>query len=331
MSIFTQQGAKQSEPKHHEKANRLTPPPLFSESLLQDAGESPDQQIDLQNLSDWDIAIRYHELKSKPQFKRIIKHFRQLSAYAILNRARAVLGSVVKPVDYRVAPFTEVPSQAEQIDFDLEETVENAPLLNDLFAENLSYKDIWMSFTTARSHPINFCVDTSLSMTGEKLALTAVAIAVVLLEFQDDPISIVAFESDAKVLKEANERLTIQQLIERFLDVPSYGYTHLEAGMKGALSQERHGGTRGSGRRKPPSTLLITDGKYTAGKDPTYLAAKFSHLVVLKMGEDATSLGLCQDLARQGHGVCKEVSEYEALPPVMYNVVKDLLRGRTLS
>jgi len=224
-----------------------------------------------------------------------------------------------------------VPAQGEQVDFDLEETLENAPLLNDLFAENLSYKDIWMSFTTARSHPINFCVDTSLSMTGEKLALTAVALAVVLLEFQDDPIGIVAFENEAKVLKKSNERLTLQQLIERFLDVPSHGYTHLEAGIKEALSQERRGGTRAGGRSKPPSTVLITDGKYTAGKDPTYLAAKFSHLIVLKMGQDSTSLGLCRDLARQGHGVCKEVSEYDALPPVMYNVVKDLLRGRTLS
>jgi Mg-chelatase subunit ChlD len=166
-------------------------------------------------------------------------------------------------------------------------------------------------------------------MTGEKLALTAVALAVVLLEFPDDPIGIVAFENEARVLKRPDERISIQLLVERFLDVPAQGYTHLEDGMRAALKLARN--AQSSGHGKPASTVLLTDGKYTAGRDPSYLAPKFPHLVLLKMGREKASLEFCRDLARQGRGMLREVDELESLPSVMYGVVKDLLRGRSIN
>jgi hypothetical protein len=82
------------------------------------------------------------------------------------------------------------------------------------------------------------------------------------------------------------------------------------------------------GRGRPPAVVLLTDGKYTAGKDPAYLAPRFSHLHVMKMGSEKSSLLLCRELARLGRGSLREVPELQALPGVMYGVVKDLLRGR---
>jgi hypothetical protein len=77
--------------------------------------------------------------------------------------------------------------------------------------------------------------------------------------------------------------------------------------------------------------VLLSDGKYTAGRDPAYLAPRFSHLVVLKMGRERASLDLCRELAQRGSGALREVGEVEELPAVMYGVVKDLLRGRSLA
>jgi hypothetical protein len=77
--------------------------------------------------------------------------------------------------------------------------------------------------------------------------------------------------------------------------------------------------------------VLLTDGKYTAGRDPAYLAPRFPHLVVLKMGKERASFELCRELAQKGHGALREVGELEALPSIMYGVVKDLLRGRSLT
>ena len=109
--------------------------------------------------------------------------------------------------------------------------------------------------------------------------------------------------------------------------MPAQGYTHLEDGLKGALALVRSAGAAGQGR--PPSTVLLTDGKYTAGRDPAFLAPRFPHLVVLKMGKERASAELCREMAQKGHGALREVGELEALPGVMYGVVKDLLRGHS--
>jgi Mg-chelatase subunit ChlD len=290
--------------------------------------------MDLQHASHWDLATRYHEFKSKPSMQGLAKQLRKLSANAILEKAKEVLGSIVHPVEQRIATLGELPVFAEQVDFDLDETLENSPLAVASAVEGglenypLTEQDIWMSYHTHRKQPLVLSVDTSLSMTGEKLALTAVALAVVLLEFPDDPIGIVAFENEAKVLKYPDERISIPQLVERFLDVPAQGYTHLEDGMKAALQLVQR--AQASGQGKPTSTVLLTDGKYTAGRDPAYLASRFSHLVVLKMGREKASLELCRDMAKMGRGTLREVGELEALPSIMYGVVKDLLRGRSL-
>lgn len=315
------------------------PPSYFSPELFQSIFDSETEDlepsVDLRDFSSWDVAIRYHEFKSKRTLQEMAKQLRSLAAAAILERAKKVLGSVVHPVEQGVAPLTELPARAQQADLDLEESLENSPLafagvLDEEMGNHypLGPEDIWIEYSVPRHQPIIFTVDTSLSMTGEKLALTAVALAVVLLEFPDDPIGIIAFENEAKLIKAPDERLSVHQLVERFLDVPAQGYTHLEEGIKAALTWVRKAARRGEA--KPPSTILLTDGKYTAGKDPTYLAQRFPHLIVLKMGKERASLDLCRDLAKKGHGVLREVAELEALPGVMYSVVKDLLRGRSI-
>ncbi|MBS1963447.1 MAG: VWA domain-containing protein [Bdellovibrionales bacterium] len=291
-----------------------------------------DVMFDLATASNWDVATRYHEFKSKPSAlknKKLADKIRAISTRAVLERAQAVLGSVVRPTDHRRSPLSEVPSDALLPELDLEETLEDAPWVAK---EGSSFfprpEDLWMEYQTVRDQAVVLSVDTSLSMTGEKLALTAVALAVVLLQFPDDPVGIVAFENEAQILKSPDEKITIEELVARFLDVPAQGYTHLEAGMKSALSLLDHV-TKGRTRR-PPSCVLLTDGKYTAGKDPAYLAPRFPHLVVLKMGDERSSQALCEEMARKGRGALREVDDLEALPEAMYGVVKDLLRGTIL-
>lgn len=291
-----------------------------------------DVMLELASASNWDIATRYHEFKSKPSARKnrkLADQLRAISTRAVLERAQGVLGSVVRPTDQRRSPLTEIPGDAIQPEIDLESTIEDSPWVGRRNSEFYPRpEDIWMEYRTVRDQAVILSVDTSLSMTGEKLALTAVALAVVLLQFPDDPVGIVAFENEAQVLKSPEEKITIEELIARFLDVPAQGYTHLEAGMKSALSLLRHVGAGRS--RRPPSCVLLTDGKYTAGKDPAYLAPRFPHLVVLKMGDERSSQPLCEELARRGRGALREVGELEALPEAMYGVVKDLLRGTLL-
>lgn len=299
------------------------PPEAFGQSGAE-WGDDEEGGLELASASQWDIAVRYHEFKGRPGMSHLARSLRRLSAEAIMERAQAILGSVVHPVIPMLETWDALPSDAMQPDIDIEETLEGSPWL--LSTSHPSAQDIVMSYLIKKKQPIVLTVDTSLSMTGEKLALTAVALAVVLLQFPEDPIGIVAFENSAQVLKRPTERISIQELVERFLDVPAQGYTHLEDGLKGALSLAREARTSGGGR--PCPTVLLTDGKYTAGRDPAYLAPRFSQLVLLKMGEERASLQLCKEMSRLGHGALFEVAELEDLPGAMYGIVKDLLRGR---
>jgi Mg-chelatase subunit ChlD len=305
----------------------LAPPVYLPPDAFGNSGagyDDDDMDAELSSASAWDVAMRYHEFKSKKSLKHLARELRTLSAQAILERAQAVMGSVTHPMEQHTSPLRDLPGNAANIDFDFDETLENSPLAVS-GAAPITEQDIWMSYATHRRQAVILTVDTSLSMTGEKLALTAVALAVVLLQFPDDPVGIIAFENESKILKRPEERISLQQLVERFLDVPAQGYTHLEDGLLGTLALLKSVGA--SGQTRPPSTVLLTDGKYTAGRDPAYLAPRFSHLVVLKMGKERASYELCREMAQKGHGVLREVGELEALPLVMYGVVKDLLRG----
>ena len=308
------------------------PPEAFGSSVGMD---DTDISVELASASAWDVATRYHEFKSRASMKDFVQQLRKLSAEAILERAQKILGSVVHPVEQRMSTWNDLPANADSPDIDLDETIENSPLAVASAAGlsgaeyPLTGDDIWMTYQIHRKQGVVLTVDTSLSMTGEKLALTAVALAVVLLQFPDDPVGIVAFENEARVLKFPEEKISLQQLVERFLDVPAQGYTHLEEGLKGALKLVRLASV--SGQNKRPSTVLVTDGKYTAGRDPGYLGSRFPHLVVLKMGKERASLELCRELAQKGAGALREVADLEELPTIMYSVVKDLLRGRSLA
>jgi uncharacterized protein YegL len=304
------------------------PPEAFGSSMNMD---SASLAADFSALNAWDIATRYHEFKVALSKQGRAEALRRISAKAILDRARQILGSVAHPSDPRTSAWDDLPAYADRLELDLEETLENSPAQVISLARKsgipLLPADVWMSYSVPRSHPVILAVDTSLSMTGEKLALTAVALAVVLLQFPEDPVGIVAFENEGTVLKEPEERISIQILLERFLDVPAQGYTHLEDGLLKALRLVRQ--VKSRGRR--PSTVLLTDGKYTAGRDPAYLASRFPHLVVVKMGRERASEPLCVELAKKGQGHLEEVAQLEALPSVMSEVVRSLIRGRSLA
>jgi len=257
-----------------------------------------------------------------------VRRLRATSAAAIVDRARNVLGAVVHPTRSGQSPWRETPADATRIEVAIEETLEGSPLS---FARGerrtaLQPEDVVVDFQRRRAQSVVLCLDTSLSMQGEKLALMGVAVAVVLLQFPDDPVAVIGFDDTAHVLKRADERISVETLIERLLDVPGRPYTNLEAGLLRALETAQRA-TRGS-RGRPVSTVLVTDGKYTAGADPTPLAKRFAHLTVLKVGSDRAGLPLCRELAHRGHGSVREAPRLDVVPLAMYGAVQELLRGR---
>jgi hypothetical protein len=278
-----------------------------------------DLDLILESGSDWDVAIRYHEIKlALKNDPKKIERLRAFSAESVLRRARNLVGSLARPSKTQSGRIDEIPAEAHSIEFDLDETIEN---MNEPGQNGMVYQ--WQ---IPQKRSIIIAVDTSLSMTGEKIALTAVALAVVMLQFPEDPIGVIAFETTAVVLKKPTEPLTLLELIQRFLDVPAQGYTHLENGLKEAIRQCKE--IAQSSRSMRPATLLISDCKYTAGRDPAYLASRFEILHVLKMGHDQSSRSLAETLTGHGRDELREVGEFEALPRAILDVSKKILRNQ---
>lgn len=273
----------------------------------------------------WQIAVRYHELVGSTQDPSEKASLKAVAVDAVLKRARELLGALLPALQTRVGLWEDLPADAEGLEFDPEESLDS--LLLQPGRSWLDPEVPWLyRYRQPYEKPLLLVLDTSLSMTGEKLALTAVALAVVLLQVPRRQLGVMTFGSQAKVLLRPGEKGTAAQVLRRFLKAPGQGYTHLEKGLLRALRMQSSYAHRGGSPKV--STVLLTDGKYTAGRDPTYLARHFSHLLVLKMGEEFAAHELCSALAKKASGRVLTIGRMENLPSVMYTVSRELLRGR---
>lgn len=163
-------------------------------------------------------------------------------------------------------------------------------------------------------------LDTSMSMTGSKLALAGVAAAVLALRIPVVDFAVVLFANSGQVIKPLRSHLPIERVLETLLDVSAMGYTNIEDGLRVGLRELRRARTRNR------FGILVTDGVYTEGGDPRLVAAQFPHLHVLITEDYKMDEQLCREMARLGRGVSYSVKDYEHLPYVMRNLLTRVAR-----
>lgn len=163
------------------------------------------------------------------------------------------------------------------------------------------------------------CLDTSRSMADEKMMALGVACAMVALNSTWARCAAVAFENESRVIKRFEDPATPKDLIGRLFNMPYRGYTHLEDGLRAALDQKD---TRAS-------VVLITDGLFTAGRDPQFLAPRLAPLHVVALGTEASGLQTCRRLASSGQGTFHHAPILAALPRVVYSLIRKLNRRST--
>lgn len=162
-------------------------------------------------------------------------------------------------------------------------------------------------------------LDTSLSMSGEKLALLAVTATVLAYKLPSEDFAIISFETSATTLKKIRAEMSVEQIAQSILDVPALGYTNIEAALSEGLKQ------LGRGRHKKKVGILISDGKHTAGPDPVPEAARYRSLSVVLVGDFNTDPDTCRAMAAAGHGRVYKAPKFSSLPRVLNRFVADLL------
>lgn len=163
-------------------------------------------------------------------------------------------------------------------------------------------------------------LDMSLSMTGEKVALTALACAILKLRLEH--LGVVQFDTAATPLVRVGERVSVRELVRRILTVPAQGYTNIEAGLQVGLEELRRG------RRSERVGILLTDGIANTGGDPIEAAASWPRLHVVQVGsEEKQGARTCAAMARAGSGRRYRAIIYAQLPTVVRQLVRDCFRA----
>ncbi|NUM88959.1 MAG: VWA domain-containing protein [Bdellovibrionales bacterium] len=271
--------------------------------LLTDSG---DGAVDNQSRDDWEKAIEYHEIKHRLRDERTREKARATAIEQIIRKALATMGAVSRPYREETSPWEKNPSA----ELDLEASLSEDPSLESLLVEHRAPK---------RAEVV-LCIDTSLSMTGRKLALTAVALATIALQLESEDLGVVCFETDATVIKPLGRKMPLRELLRALLEVPARGLTNIEAGLKKAALE------CGRGRLPRKAVILMSDGRFTAGANPEHMVAKLPRLHVVQTGSPWASPRLCRNLAKKGGGKFVRVSRWEHLPKALYSLTGEIVR-----
>jgi hypothetical protein len=71
--------------------------------------------------------------------------------------------------------------------------------------------------------------------------------------------------------------------------------------------------------------VIVTDGNYTAGKDPGEIAAEYSKLLVIMIKSHDARAEVCARLASSGKGKLVAVDSFEQVPSILRNLLRDFV------
>jgi Mg-chelatase subunit ChlD len=281
------------------------------------AGEAPmialaeRYNVSASDLDGWAVAVNLTRSGCRIGDTGLRFYAERLAARAVLQRAARLVGPLKASTQTVREPLRE-PFAGE---LDLEATVDN--VLGKPYPETA---DWIVRRREERRHQVVLMVDTSLSMSGENMAIAAVAAAVLALKLKPEDLAVVVFEDKARAITRLEVADPAEEVVRRMLDQPVRGYTNIAAALElGAAELER-------GRNPRRCGLLITDGVVTAGKDPLPLAHRFPRLFVLLTEDYKMNPELCRRLADAGHGDVFPVGAFRDLPARLLAVANRVLR-----
>lgn len=264
---------------------------------------SPDAAAREVRLPDgWDAATLYHRLKRQlsGQARQAV---RERAVDAILERARDLLRHASRPTR-RVEGH--LPEDGE---LDLEATLEQP--------RPWSAEDLVLTRVEPREADVVAVLDMSLSMTGEKIALIALAAAILRLKLEH--VAIVSFDTEAHTIVRTGEAIAPRELVRRVLEVPAQGYTNIEAGLRAAGRELQRS------PRRERVAIVMTDGVYNVGWDPVRVALQLPRLHVVQVGpEEKQGSRTCRRMAEAGRGRLARAVTYEDLPAVVRQLIRDV-------
>ncbi|MCU1662910.1 MAG: von Willebrand factor type [Pseudonocardia sp.] len=201
-----------------------------------------------------------------------------------------------------------VPYRYRSDDIDLDRTIEvltERPLPEDT--------DIIVRERMRSRRAVVLVVDVSGSMRGEKVRMAAATVAALSADLSGngDQLALLAFWSDAALLKPLGAHVPAARLLDELLRIPARGLTNVQFALAVAHAELN----RSSARRR--TAVLLTDAVHNAGPDPRLLARRFPELHVLLETDGEHDAPLAADLARLGGGRLALVATHRDVAPAL--------------
>ena len=255
----------------------------------------------------WDVAVRFQDIKRYAHVSDVQKRKLQARAVSgVLEKARKLIGTVASPERPALLRQEEFEASGARGELDLDASwSEGEPIFDSRIEKDT---------------PVAIIMDVSMSMKGDKLAHLALAASAIAFSIPSERLCFLGFDSRIRWVKRFDESLAVDALVERVLNLPAGGFTHMELALT-ALQEELE-----RVRKPRASVILIGDGKYTEGRDPLTLPLDFHRLHVLKIGRDIGGRDVLKQLAERGKGVFVEARSYADLPRSLYQAIRMLVR-----
>jgi Mg-chelatase subunit ChlD len=215
--------------------------------------------------------------------------------------------------DRGAGKLASVPYRYRSDDIDLDRTIEvltERPVPEDT--------DIVVRERMRSRRAVVLIADVSGSMRGEKVRIAAATVAALSADLagHGDQLALVAFWSDAALLKPLGRPVPASKLLDQLLRIPARGLTNVQFGLAVAHAELN----RSSARRR--SAVLLSDAVHNAGPDPRPLARRFPELHVLLETDGEHDLPLAADLARLGRGRLAAVATHRDVAPGLNRLLR---------
>ena len=178
--------------------------------------------MDQEALDGWTVAVNLTRSGCRIADPGLRFYAEKLAARAVLQRA----GRLVGPLQSATKTVREPLREPWGGELDVEATVDN--IVGKAYPEP---GDWIVQHRVDRRHQVVLMVDTSLSMSGENMAIAAVAAAVLALKMHPEDLSVVVFEDKANAVTHLDVPDPADEVVRRMLDQPVRGYTNIEAAL----------------------------------------------------------------------------------------------------
>ncbi|MGQ9586789.1 MAG: VWA domain-containing protein, partial [Thermoplasmata archaeon] len=260
----------------------------------------------------WSIAQNYSQLRVRLKDHTLIELAKRIAIKATIKHVLQLLGPVSLPsyisrTEYRLG---------EDAEIDVESTLERI-----VGKEHIEPSDLIVEKREPKQLAVAMMLDASLSMSGDKLAMATAAIAVLAFRLKTVDYLLITFNDRPTVLKRVNQIKSLDDLISDLLDAHAGGYTNIE----GALRKGQDELSLASAKNQVG--ILITDGNFTVGADPTEAAAAYKRLFVIMTESHDCQPAICEGMAKNGRGHMYPVSNFDEIPRVLYKVLRMVSQG----